>query len=511
MNEIVKSVLNRGAPIDTPIVIDMNDFLTAFGDKKLYEEYRESIKTIVGLISNILKFHTGDTFLPVFATLTMADDNTKELRFSGENLFIGIREIFYPMNLKDTLEICENISKFKEFRNSIMAIKTPEELKGKFPRLYELYINQVETNKGLNTLTEVLNDPNSPIERKMNYLKVSTDFLKEFYPEVNISREQEFAQNFNLHNFLTRIMDVVLTSLKNAEEIIEIYESGTLELNSFNPEDKEKLDLYIAAMFMRIIEAMPSEDKQRYLFYLTNYFRENVETKVTRTKIKVNERKVTPISLYERYKRVMVANPELLAVNFSYADFRDMTAEEVEEFIVAYLADLSANWELLPSDDTSIEREIKSIAKRKYRKLSPEEQAQKQERLMNLYMEKKNFYDSTDPYFRIKGKNTFDGYVGYIYHNSIVVLEKFYTNAEDRKIADNNAIYIMTMKDFYDLSRHSKSYLIANHLCKRVIHKEGWQEEVRKYIKVKKEGESPAEDTKKLIEEDKVVLKEKKL
>ncbi|MDE6292615.1 MAG: hypothetical protein K2L98_02915, partial [Bacilli bacterium] len=211
MNEIVKSVLNRGVPIDTPIVIDMNDFFAAFDNKKLYEEYREAIKTIVGSISNILKFHAGDTFLPVFATLTMSEDNTKELRFSGENLFIGIREIFYPMNLKDTLEICENVSKFEDFRKSIMSIQTPDELKGKFPRLYELYINQVETNKGLNTLTEVLNDPDSSLERKMKYLTVSTDFLKEFYPEVNISREQEFAQNFSLHNFLTRMMDVVLT------------------------------------------------------------------------------------------------------------------------------------------------------------------------------------------------------------------------------------------------------------------------------------------------------------
>ena len=37
-------------------------------------------------------------------------------------------------------------------------------------------------------------------------------------------------------------------------------------------------------------------------------------------------------------------------------------------------------------------------------------------------MTKKEFYDSTDPFFIIKGKNTFNGYVGYIYPNGKVIL-----------------------------------------------------------------------------------------
>ncbi len=441
----------------------------------------------------------------------MTEDNSKELRFSGENLYSSLRELFHPMNIQEFFDIFESYPKLKEFQDSVMSISTPDELRRRFPRLHEIYLNQIKTNEGLNRLTEVMNDSSKTMEKKLAYLKVAGDYLNELYPDINISREQEYAANFNVSNFLMRIMNVVFTALKNAEEIIEIYDNGTLELNSLNPEDKDKLDLYLATEFMKMIEVSAKEDKQRYLFYLTNYFRDNVETQVTRTKIKVEGKKVTPISLYERYKRVMVANPDLLAVNFTYSDFRDMSAEEIEEFIVAYLADLSANWELLPSEDASIEKEIKSIAKRKYRKLSPEEQKEKQERLMNLYMEKKKFYDSTDPYFRIKGKNTFDGYVGYIYPNSIVVLEKFYSNADKKKIAENEAIYILSMADFYELSRHSKSYLIANHLCHRVIHKEGWQARVLRYIKRKVLGQNPSDDTNELIVQKKVTINEKKL
>lgn len=511
MNEIVKKTLNRGAPIDTPVIINMNDFLGLFDNQKLYDEYRSSIKSVVGHISNIVDFHVGETFLPVYATITLGEDNTKELRFSGENLFTSIGEIFHPTDIKEIIAICESSTKFEEFKQSILAIDTPEELKRKFPRLYELYMNQIELNKGLQTLESVMQDSKESLEMKMKYMQATADYLKEFYPNVNITKEQEFMHDFNLHKYLTRIMNVITSALCNAEEIIETYQSGTLELNSFHPEDSDKLDLFIANVFMKMLESVAAEDKQRYLFYLTNYFRENVETKVTRTKIKVNEHKVTPISLYEKYKNVLVANPDLLAVNFSPSDFHDMSQEEVEDFITAYLADLSANWELLPSEDTSIEREIKNIAKRKYRKLSPEEQKRKQERLMDLYMEKKKFYDSTDPYFRIKGKETFDGYVGYIYPNSLVVLEKFYSNSEKKKIAENEAVYILSMSDFYELSHHSKSYLIANHLCHRVIHKEGWQERVLRYIRRKVSGKNPAEDTQKLIKDQKVTLKEKVL
>lgn len=511
MNEILKNAINRSAPIDTPIAINIEEFLHIFENEKLYNEYREAIKSVVGEISNILKFHCGRIFLPVYATITLSDDNSKELVFSGENIFSCIREIFHPMDMKMIFDICETPGKFKDVAESVIKIKTPEELKRKYPVLYDLYLDQIKFNEGIETYERVMNNPHHSFEHKMECEKACMEYLREFYPEIDIKREVEFYHNFSLESFLVRMMKVVRDALMNADSIINLYQSAYLELNSFNPDDKEKLDLFIAATFMKLVETPNFEDKQRYLFHLTNYFKENVETKITRTKIKFEEKKVTPLSLYERYKHILVSNPELLAVNFSSTDFKDMNQNEVEEFISAYLSDLSANWELLPHDDTSVERNVRESAKRKYRKLSIEEQKLRQERLINLYTEKKTFYDSTDPYIRIKGKNVFDGYVGYIYSNGLVILEKFYSNVEEKKIADNEAIYVIRMGDFYELSRHSKSYLIANNLCNRVIHKKGWQARVLGYIKRKRLGNNPSADTNKLITEKKVILNEKTL
>lgn len=357
----------------------------------------------------------------------------------------------------------------------------------------------------------MLDDEKVPLDFKLQNLSRITNGFKELYSDFNLKREQQFAKDFTLALYLERLMQGLERMLDYADEIINIYYDYTLNLETFNQEDEDKLNLYIAVEFMKEIESDDVKSKQRYLFYLTNYFRENVETQVTRVKLKLDGTKVTPMTLYQKYQKLLVENPDLLAVNFSYNDFRDMSQNEIEEFIVAYLAELSANWELIPSNDTSVEKSVRSTARRKYRNLTEQERKQKEEKLMHLYMEKKTFYDQTDPYFRIKGKQTFDGYVGYIYSNSLVILEKFYDNAEKAKIADGEAIYIISMEDFYDLSRHSKSYLITNHLCKRVIHKGRWQEKVLHYINKKDNPVSPVGETNRLMKDNKVFMIEKKL
>ena len=56
----------------------------------------------------------------------------------------------------------------------------------------------------------------------------------------------------------------------------------------------------------------------------------------------------------------------------------------------------------------------------------------------------------------------------------------------------------MNMKEFYELSKHSKSYLIENRICKRIIHKGLWQDRVREEI-MKEHDSDVVEETKKLI------------
>ena len=90
------------------------------------------------------------------------------------------------------------------------------------------------------------------------------------------------------------------------------------------------------------------------------------------------------------------------------------------------------------------------------------------------------------------GKNSFDGYIGFLYSNGFVVLEKFFEDSKSGKIATNQAIYVMDVDDFSRLTMLSKNNIIANKLCKRFIHKGDWQSKVEEIIN--KPGESRSID-----------------
>ena len=97
---------------------------------------------------------------------------------------------------------------------------------------------------------------------------------------------------------------------------------------------------------------------------------------------------------------------------------------------------------------------------------------------MDLFIEKKELFDSSSPYLILKGKNSFDGYQGYLYENGKIILEKFYDNYETKKIATGQAIYVMDIDNFREISKKSKREIIDNKLCMRITHRGNWQEKV---------------------------------
>jgi len=170
VKEVIKSVLNRGAPIDTPIMFNVKEFLEIFENEALYTDYRKNVVGIISKLSNIMDFFGGTTILPVLASISMDENNSKVLQYPGENLFYNISEILYDVDVDEVIEACEQLDKFRELKKKILEIKTPEELKRLMPRLYDLYSDQVATNKNLLDLEELMNDSNAPLDLKMrNY------------------------------------------------------------------------------------------------------------------------------------------------------------------------------------------------------------------------------------------------------------------------------------------------------------------------------------------------------
>ena len=260
--------------------------------------------------------------------------------------------------------------------------------------------------------------------------------------------------------------------------------------------EKDKLELYIANQFIINAELSKDiEDKQRYIYYISNYFRENKERKTaTHPRIKVgsvdNENVpkhkrtdgivVTPNSIYQRFRKMMVENPKLKMIDFSKFDFSGMNLDEVESLVLRYLNELTVNWEIIPEEE--IESSITKGIRENTKHLTEEEKQIKRERMLDLYIEKKEFFATTNPLFRVKGKETFDGYVGYIYPNGKVILEKFYKNASNSQVSTGDAIYVLDIGDFYRLSHFTKKVLMNDERVDRIVHSGDWQSKVRKIV-----------------------------
>lgn len=124
-----------------------------------------------------------------------------------------------------------------------------------------------------------------------------------------------------------------------------------------------------------------------------------------------------------------------------------------------------------------------------------------EEKLLKLFMTKKQLYESTNPLYRIKGKNTFAGYIAYIYANGRVILDRFYDKQNDSNLALGHAVYAMNMQEFYELSKLSKTEIIRNNLCRRYVHRGNWAKKILENEIELETGEIPTITVRKLIKD----------
>lgn len=317
------------------------------------------------------------------------------------------------------------------------------------------------------------------------------------------------SSKFNLKKFIKEYSEAILTLWEKREKVFEYQRNNPLDLSGFSKIDQDKFELYLAYQNLIFAENVETTEKQRFLYYVSNYFMENSDFREKNLEIKFgsfSNRKITDkvmkslsisqLDLYERYRKILIENPELKVIDFSFVDFSTMNLEEAEEYTRAFFEELKANWELLPNDvlstncldnDLVLSMSEKDANRRILTEIDKELQ---KKRAAERFMAKKVFYGQTDPYFIVSGKNTFDGYIGFIYSNGMVILDKFYDSQSNHIVSQADAIYYMNVNDFHRLSNLSKTELIGlirvnqNNRLGRIVHKGNWQEKVESIIKI---------------------------
>ena len=503
----INDSINKGIPISVPVILKQVDLINNVQDKdEMQKILTETFKNYHNFIIYQSKILFGLEFNTALAIVTDFNTLNRRIEISEHAFFESIK---VDLNIELGMETYNSDA---EYRNALMEqvllklkilkkLKTPADLQKKFPALYKRYLYCVKEYYILKKSTIEPLAKLDPISRSYEVVRLNKILQESNYYFTGITIETliNYANSFNIKVYINDCITAITNILANSDKILNYIHSNPIDFSSLDSADTENLELYFAYCNLKQASDCDAEYKQDYLYYVSNYFKEHKDYmtsdisivvgasdgKATRSGTLINVNydisegtTITPQILYEMYRKILIENPNLKIIDFSHLDFTGMNLDEVSHFMNEYLKDLQVNWELLPPDDKKFEENIINHIKESSKNLSNETKEQHEKRLLELFMEKKKLYDATNPVFRIMGKNTFNGYIGYVYPNGRVVLDKFYDKQTDSMLADGHAVYAMNIEEFYELSKLSKSELIKSKLCKRYIHKGDWIKKV---------------------------------
>ena len=530
---VVSSTINKGIPVNVEITLGCSDLeKLCDSPKKIQKIMRREFLKLSDFISSICEKTEDYEFFQTMEIIIDEETLEKKVCFSKFGLLntLVFNLNMYSMIQNKTIQsytsvysnfsewILENKEELNKRFSLLRNLKSERQLRREFPMLYDKYFQSLEIYENFKNINQFINDPKISPQKRFNTIKNFYENLGPRLSKYSIEQLMEKYSCSNLHEFGNRYADAFEDLICHSSKIFEYMKNNPLPLDNLTKMDQDRLELYVAYRYLYYaIVSQPVSTKQKYLYYVSNYFYEHADEINDNVVVNcgsydssfseissISGFEVTPKSLYNVYKELLLQYPELKVIHLNDMNFSNMTLEEVENFMNEYLKELSANWEFLPSSQESLERVIIHPNISSNSSLTEEEKKLKEEKLVELYIQKKEFFESSDPFYIIKGKNTFDGYIGYIYKNGKVFLERFYESTSPLKIASGQAIYVMNMDEFYQLSQYSKTQLIRDRLCKRFIHKGNWQERVLIELQKDNSNVDTVEVIKKLVKTNQV-------
>ena len=480
-------ILNKGVPIELPrtISIDARMLLKYAANKeKVEKEMTDFSNKMFNYMDKLLthKSHRKLKLTTNFVIQYQSNTKSNELVFDSIHLIADILD-YLNIDKKEA-----NIDLVTKKISQLSSITSDGKLEKKFPKLYELYLEELEYNK---RMQKVLNKHNGNIKS-----------LKNTIPNINKKTDIYIDDSLKITGvkpFCKIYSTIINDILDNYAIYSNYYKNNPFNIYRNNSFIGDILEADIALRYIKEINSCDNlEDKQKYLYFLTSYFNSNKIWINSDICFKINDKLIMFDDLYNSYIDILVDNPGLKIVNYERDEFENFTQEEIDEYMKLELNDAKANWEFL-KDGLQEDRAAKAIYNGIKNIKDSNKKEKTKEELRNLYIQKKELFDTTFNYRTVEGKNTFEGYLAFIYPNGKVILERFFEKRKDGTeiIATDQAIYVMNIDEFYLLTNLTKSNIIRDKLCKRYIHKGNWQEKVKEEIN--KKGNQPDEEYKKLV------------
>ena len=472
-------IFNKGIPYDRAIGFTLDVIVDncATDEKKCLRSFSEELLELNEILDK--KYQLPFMLQKGLFSVLLDESLEQYMTFSPQILIFSMLEMLdYKVTFNDDYQENKMIEIARKKLKELSRVKYSSQLEKDFPKLFSVYkdIEHIQKRK-----SEMIKNYN--FAKKLGLddeagFKESYEGFKEILSFYGFEKTTLNAKTF-VENMVRKYNKILKPEVYN--EITAEIASTQIEMHKLDDSiDKKKFSLLMACAAMNNCFLYPDAAIAN-ISYLAQFFRENEDNMNDPMTVDMymNDEALTLNikDLYKIYKEFLIQHPEVKIVRKSLKDFEGKTFEDIEAYLKQFEGELSVSWDILPSGESLFER-VKSNTN----SLTEEEKNEKLANKERILQEKEDFFKTNKPYLVLKGKEAFQGYIGYIYPNAYVVLEKFFKNAKNTIIAED-AIYIMKVEEFLDLSVKSKPEIIENHLCQRVTHHRGWQGKVEDVLK----------------------------
>ncbi len=378
-----------------------------------------------------------DTFSDLLTVnLQKKNDGKRYLYFQPSyNEFLIKLQIILNIRIDDLLNEEKVEKALKERIQVLKETKDLSDLKRKFPEIHKDY------KAGVSKLDEIS-------ARKKHSYRLSPKAKEDLDNEERYVYRCAILRNFK--KFRDRQVTFYTRCIAQRKELKERYENQTYNGFINSGFDKDRLFMYLIYKYLCKCEQLQNKKEiQAYIDIVEDYLKSDKDKSF---KLTSDTGEIISLALIE---------------------------DKLEK-VKKRIDDTSYNlpW-VIAKPGKPVEVVRSSTKKKPYREtIFNQKQLQN---LRNAGARKEAFYSANVPEIRVIGLEKYNGYMGYIYPNGKVVLDKVY-NSNAPSTATGNAIFIVDAKDFETLSRKDKTSLSKDPRVRKLTHRGAWEERVKEII-----------------------------
>lgn len=356
--------------------------------------------------------------------------------------------LFLGVPLDKMIGESEYYKKLKERIERLSKVTSERELEIEFP---ELYKDLIQGRRYMLELDQMEKKTSHPLEEERHY----------FYA---------CALKRRLDRFIATQVELYTRFLEYRNQYLKKIETTNYNNYIRTYFDKNKVAMYITHLYLKICES-------------------STDPKVIRKYLNLVERYLQ--SNYSKEVRLQDDNGEIIHFHNIEYRYEKLKNQQIEDRV---------DWIIIPNTKnyTGVKHKAVQVPRVTLFNYLEMEELRKKGSI------KQSFYEQTPYLAKVHGLHKYQGYIGYIYPNGEVILEKEH-NPDRPKSDRNNAIYNIKAINFEALSQLDKAKLKKCPGVKRIVHAGNWQKRVEDIIE--REGtKEEQEQAKQLIKR----IKEKK-